>query len=296
MKRLLLLALLLALRSAPLTAASPMEDAASSVNRLGFQLLPRLGPARENVVLSPYSIQAAFALAYAGADGATREELRQVLGYPESDADLALGLPALQRALEGLVTNSVDRAAAQRKYGVAMEPLTLTIAHRLFGQAGYPFRPAFLSLTRDVFGAPFETVDFHRFPDRARRHINDWVADRTRQRIRDLIPADGVDRETRLVLVNALHFKSGWREPFSAGETQPRPFHLRGGEPAAVATLHRRGSYRFIQQAGQAAVFLPFATPELECVIVRPDAQDGLAPVEAGLSAATWKELEAAAA
>lgn len=295
MKRLLLLAAVLALGCTPLAAASPMEDTAAAVNRLGLQLLARLGPARENAVLSPYSIQAAFALAYAGADGATRDEMRQVLGYPESDADLALGLPALQRRLEGLVTNSVERVAEQRKYGVSQEPLTLTIANRLFGQGGYPFRPAFLSLTREAFGAPFETLDFRRFPDRARRHINDWVADRTRQRIRDLIPANGVDRETRLVLVNALHFKSGWAEPFSARETQPRPFHARGGEPVEVATLHRRGTYRFVQQAGHAAVFLPFATPELECVILRPDARDGLGPVEAGLPADTWRELGAAA-
>lgn len=290
------LGILLVFMSLNLRAATPLETATTSIHQLGLQLLARLGPADENTVLSPYSIQAAFVLAYAGADGATRDEMRTVLGYPESDADLTNGLPALQRVLETLVTNSVQRVAEMEKLGAKMEPLTLSVANRLFGQTGYPFRPAYVGLTRDVFRAPFEALDFHKSPDRARQHINAWVADKTRRRILDLIPPDGVNRDTRLALVNAIHFKSGWQEPFSARETKPRPFHVKGGEAAVpVASLHRQDRFGFSQRTGYAVAVLPFATPELQFLVIRPDAKDGLAQVEAGLTPAVLQELAGAA-
>lgn len=291
MKIRLLPATLLAAMSLSLGAASPLENATTSINQLGLQLLSRLGAVDQNAVLSPYSIQAAFVLAYAGAEGVTREEMRRVLGYPESDADLTNGLPVLQRTLEGLVSQSVQRAAEAEKYGGKSEPLTLSVANRLFGQDGYPFRPGYLDLTRDAFGAPFEPLDFQRSADKARRHINDWVAEKTRNRIQDLIPPDGVNRDTRLALVNAIHFKSPWLEPFVARETKPRPFHVRGGEAVSVPTLRRQASFRYAQRAGYSVAALPFGTPDLQFLVIRPEARDGLAQVAAGLTAAELVEL-----
>jgi serpin B len=61
---------------------------------------------------------------------------------------------------------------------------------------------------RDTYGAPFQPMDFIRNASSARLEINAWVEDQTRQRIRELIPLDGIDRETRLVLVNAIYLKA----------------------------------------------------------------------------------------
>ena len=42
-----------------------------------------------NPVLSPYSLENALALAWAGADGATREEMARVMHLPGDDPSLA---------------------------------------------------------------------------------------------------------------------------------------------------------------------------------------------------------------
>ena len=48
----------------------------------------------------------------------------------------------------------------------------------------------------------------------ARARINDWIARQTEDRIRDLIPENGLDGSTCLVLVNALYLKGDWESPF----------------------------------------------------------------------------------
>ena len=74
------------------------------------------------------------------------------------------------------------------------------MANRLFGQQGYDFRPAYLTLLRETFGAPLEILDFVKNPAAASKDINAWVKKQTRERIRNLIPADALNKETRLVL------------------------------------------------------------------------------------------------
>ena len=97
------------------------------------------------------------------------------------------------------------------------------MANRLFGQQGYDFRPAYLTLLRETFGAPLETLDFVKNPAAAAQHINAWVKKQTRERIRNLIPADALNKETRLVLANAIYLKAPWAKEFNENATQAGP-------------------------------------------------------------------------
>ena len=49
--------------------------ATKAINSLGLELLGRTGKPDQNALLSPYSIQSALAMTYAGADGVTRKEM-----------------------------------------------------------------------------------------------------------------------------------------------------------------------------------------------------------------------------
>ncbi len=49
-------------------------------------------------------------------------------------------------------------------------------------------------------------MDFQRDPEDARASINDWVADETKERIRDILPGGAITPLIRLVLANAIHF------------------------------------------------------------------------------------------
>jgi serpin B len=217
--------------------AADSNTAATAINALGLDLLPKVGRSNDNVLLSPYSIQSTLAMTYAGADGATRTEMMRVLHFPQDDAELNRSFAAVRSALDDLAARSAKQAAESRRYGMTNDPIALVTANRLFGQAGFDFRAPFLAVLKDSYGAPLASLDFRKDATGAAKQINDWVATQTRERIRNLIPAGALNDMTRLVLVNAVYLKAPWLHEFDAGNTKPRPFHIGGGKVENVPTM-----------------------------------------------------------
>ena len=71
--------------------------------------------------------------------------------------------------------------------------MVLDVANRLFGEQHYAFRPEFLDLLKTNFNAPFEPMDFRNNSAGATKTINDWVAQKTRDRIQNLVPDRSVE-------------------------------------------------------------------------------------------------------
>lgn len=281
LKTLLLASLLPA--SCPMAIVSAAESptiAATAGNALGLELLIKGTQPDANALLSPYSIQSALAMTYAGAAGDTRAEMARVLHYPEDEAALHASFAALRTRLDEMVQAAARRS---RPEGVG-EPLTLNVANRLFGQLDYDFRPAFLALTADTYGAPFQPLDFETDPNAARQDINGWVGEQTKERIRDLIPPSGITKDTRLVLVNAIHLKAPWATPFEEWATKPEPFHLPGGEAVAVPTMRTQSRLGHRREDGFTVVTVPYAGGGLQLLLLLPDAVDGMAELTAKLT------------
>jgi serpin B len=191
-----------------------------AVNQLGLDLLRAQASAgdRGNLLLSPYSIEAALAMAYTGADGRTREEMQRVLYLPQDDAAVLDGFSALAKELRDLQSESRRRAEEARRCGGSEEPIEINIANRLFAQRGFAFRPAFTTALRDQFRAPLEELDFKHAAEPARVTINAWVASETREKIRELVPAGAIDAYTRAVLANAIYLRAAWEHAFKPAD------------------------------------------------------------------------------
>ena len=271
-------------------AAADTDAAAGAINHLGLDLHRRLAKPGENLCLSPYSIQSALAMTFAGADGATRDEMARVLHYPKGDA-IHSSFTALNRGLADAITKSTAIAAQGKRNGGPAEPITLNVANRLFGQSGYEFRAPFTSLLKEKYGAPMEQIDFRKSPESARRHINDWVEGQTHKRIRDLLAKNVIKDDTRLVLVNAVYFKAPWATEFRSEATKPEPFHIRGGDAKPVPTMTRQSHYGFAQRKGFRAVSVPYSGHNLRFLILVPDDVNGLPSVEKALTAETLTGL-----
>lgn len=264
-------------------AASP-EAAAQAVNALGLDLMATGTAANRNALLSPYSIQTALAMTYAGAAGDTRSEMARVLHYPADEAVLHQAFGAMAQALDEVAKTTAQQAENARKFGGAAEPVVLTVANRLFGQQGYEFRQPFLELVKGSYGAPLQAMDFVANAEQQRLAINAWVEEQTRQRIRDLIPAAGLNRETRLVLVNAIYMKAPWSEPFRDNSTQPQPFAVNGAAAQKVPTMHRLGNMGYAKRDSYQVITVPYTGGGLHLLVLLPDAKDGLAALEAKLT------------
>jgi len=258
--------------------------AAESINALGIDLL-REGTARsEDALLSPYSLQTALAMAYAGSDGDTRREMAAALYYPVDEAALHGSIASLRQALDQLAQDTAKRAAEAKKFGGPTDPVELTTANRLFGQQGYDFREEFLDLLANTYAAPLQLVDYIHNASGARIMINDWVEDRTHARIHDLLPPNALDDLTRLVLVNAVYLKAPWQNEFSKRSTEPRAFELRTGQTVEVSTMLNRSHYGYRKDEGFQAITVPYSGGQLHCLILLPDEPDDLPSLEAKLT------------
>lgn len=250
--------------SAPLDAQRAMATAS---NQLGVDLYRRLATGAGNLALSPASVAVAFGMTAAGARAETLEQMRAVLHHtlPAAEAHAALG-------------------ALSQRWNRASDGFTLAAANRLFGNARTPFEEPFLALTRDRYGAPLERVDYAQ-PEPARARINQWVAQQTRDKIVDLLPAGSIDPLTRLVLVNALYLDARWAFPFEPERTRPGAFRAPAGE-AQVPMMHATRSLSFSEGAGVKVLEMPYRGGDFVMDVILPDAPDGLAALEARLSAA----------
>ena len=284
MKRLLILHVFGALSATMMQGATNFDVAAKATNELGVALHRQLATGDENLCISPYSIESALAMTFAGADGETRTEMARVL-HLTNDGTVPASFAALQHSLEEMSLKTAELVKQSKKFGGPSEPITLNIANRLFAQKGYAFRDAYLSLVKQNFGGAFEPLDFIANPAVATQRINKWVADQTHDRIRDLIPGGVLDKTTRLVLANALYLKAPWASEFSENATQREPFFVPGGAPLDVPMMQKRSDhFGYARREGFTVVSLPYAGNDLQFLVLFPDDVNGLHPLESKLT------------
>jgi serpin B len=169
------------------THGASFSPAAIATNEFGIDLYRKIAHGEKNVCLSPYSISCALAMTLDGADGETRREMARVLHLdPKVQCDSSFA--ALQASLGEMGPKTARIAGESKQNGGPSEPITIAVANRLFARAGYEFRTQFFAEVKENFGAAPEIVDFAKDASAATRKINDWVAQQTRDRIRDLIP------------------------------------------------------------------------------------------------------------
>jgi serpin B len=285
MKRLLILQLFGALVVAMAHGATNFDLAAKATNEFAVDLHRQLAIDSKNLCISPFSIENALGMTFAGADGDTRFEMARVLHFPSDASAVAASFGSLQNSLEEMSAKTAELVKKSREFGGPSEPITLNIANRLFAQKDYEFRQNFLSLVKQNYGAAFEPLDFVADPRATTQHINKWVADETHDKIRDLIPENALNKLTRLVLANALYLKAPWADPFSEKTTQPEPFHVRGGAPVNVPMMRKTARFGYAKREGFTTVSLPYVGGDLQFVVLLPDEANGLHALESKLTA-----------
>jgi serpin B len=261
----------------PPNVEPPPQDAvtklAHSSNAFGFDLYARLRTEAGNLTVSPASLTTALGMTWGGAKGDTAAQMKKVLHLEGRTTEVMETSGKLAQSL----SNS-DRAIRFR------------IANRLFGEKTYQFESSYLDATKAAYGAPLEGLDFKKGSERARVHINGWVEQQTEKRIQNLIPPKGIDRDTRLVLVNAIYFLGDWDEPFQKPATRSEPFFATKTTPVNVPTMHATQHYRFVEQKELKAIELPYQKGDMSMLIVAPTAVDGIGQLEQSLDA---KKLDA---
>jgi serpin B len=127
--------------------------------------------------------------------------------------------------------------------------------------------------------------DFVTAFEQARQTINAWVSDQTSDKINDLLPTGALDASTRMVLVNAIHLKFPWLNPFDASATMPGAFSRADGTTVMPSFMNQVTTLPFADDGQAQIVSLPLSNGQVSVLIALPHPGVALAAYEAALTA-----------
>ncbi|GBM96516.1 Serpin B4 [Araneus ventricosus] len=243
---------------------------AEANNYLGLNLYKLLSEEKANVFFSPFSLSAAFAMLFYGAEKETAEEMRNVLGYKIANIKDKELKSSYQKLLD-----EVEKSP---------DSYTLTTANSVVSQSKFPVRKEYKSLLNDFFKAYLWEVDFAREIEKSIQLINEWVSAKTQKMIPKLL--EDLDSGTVMVLLNAVYFKGFWLNQFSKEKTTLEKFNIRGEKKnyKKVEMMHIKERFPFSERESYKALQLPYKGGDISMLILLPNLANGLKDLESSLS------------
>jgi len=228
--------------------------AARAINDFAFDLYKELATEGGNIFFSPYSISAALTMTFAGAREETANEMASTLRFAGNEAEIHASVKSIQDRFDAISDD----------LGI------LDIANRLWLNSGNELLPDFKRIVERYYGAGFSSVDFSREPDNARLTINNWVAQETRDKIKDILSPGSITTLTRLVLTNAIYFNANWEHQFDIRDTRHLPFFSRLNESKLTPMMTRTDSYFYGENDEMQWIKMPYKIPNISMVVLLP--------------------------
>ncbi len=241
---------------APATLSATIDGNTSAA----LDLYAGLREGDENLFFSPHSIISVMGLSLGGAGGTTRTELEATLRVTTA-ADFHRSMNHLDRAL-------ASRGRSSR--GANGEPFALTVLNQPFVDPALTLEPAYLELLAQEYGADARQLELVERPADSLRQINEWVSTATRQRLPALLESSDLTPLSRMVMINAMYFSSGWATNFEESSTAQQTFFGLPGAAQVQMMRSRRLSARELETAELQAVELDYSGGELSMVIIMP--------------------------
>ena len=236
------------------------EEFARGGSQFTVELFKKLaaGNVKENIVFSPFSIQTCLALAFAGAEGETADEIATAMKF---------------------VSNSPPEVESTFQYVLEKYKNSelLKIANKVYVQEGKTLKAEYATATKEHYHAEAEELNFAENVAAAQA-INSWVEDQTAGKITDLVSADCFDGLTRLVLLNALHFKGDWETKFDEAATEEDDFWIAEEESVKVKYMNQKAKFGFgyFEELDCQALEMPYKDSDLSMFVLLPNERTGL--------------------
>lgn len=210
-------------------------------NEFACKLYGKLKNGSSNIFFSPFSISTVLAMAYEGARGQTAEEMRSVLGFPDDSV--------MRRSAFARIYNQLNAKDTICK---------LSAASALWTQKGHQFLSSYLDVTSRYYSGRATDLDFRHSPEESRLTIDQWAAEQTRGKIKDLLSDVAINTMTRLVLTNAVYFAGRWANQFDKQHTKDADFRVRPDSSVKVPMMVQTSTFPYAEVNGLRILELPY--------------------------------------
>ena len=234
-----------------------------------FKNLDSANAGTANLFASPLSVSFALGMTSNGAAGSTLDAFKNTLNFAGLTQDQVNGY------YNNLITNLPQ-----------LDPnTTLNIANSIWYRQTFPVEPQFLQTDSSYFHASVKALDFN--DPASVGTINSWVNSKTDGKIPTII--NSISADEVMFLINAIYFKSTWKEKFDPSNTQNRAFYLADGSQVSTSFMSGAVDFNFYNDATASVFELPYSNSKYSMVIVLPPTGTSVHTVAAGLDAAKWQ-------
>ena len=87
-------------------------------------------------------------------------------------------------------------------------------------------------------------VDFSN-PDKVRNEINNWVLEKTKKKIKNLLPSGSLSSTNKVALVNAAYFKGNWASKFKSEDTKRDNFYVKRDVIRNTEFMKQKGKFNY---------------------------------------------------
>lgn len=224
----------------------------------------------ENLIISPLSAANTLALLTQATNGLTHDEIRNALHLD--------------------VNNTVIANQFQELYSeITEDNYTLTTANQIYVQPTCEIDRNFQQIINTKFMSGVENLDFGHRNDSA--WINQIIRKTATKTVHILVQPNMPNKETQMILKNAIHFDNNWLFPFEKECTHRGAFFISENETVEVEymcikTRNVYGpthNYCYLHDLDASAVEVYFGNTQFSLVIVLPNSRTGLMNLEAKL-------------
>jgi serine protease inhibitor len=224
----------------------------------------------ENIMISPLSVSYALGMTYNGAAGATLEAFNNVLHFSD------LTNQEVNETYKDLMNQLVHLD----------DDVLFSIANSIWYREGANVLEEFIATNQEYFDAAVRELDFS--DPKSVDIINDWIADKTNDKIKDML--DYIPSDAYMYLVNAIYFNATWKYEFDKDDTYSGTFYKEDETTSQADFMKINGDFNYTSHTGYSAVELPYGDSTFSMVALLPAEGSTVSELIAMLDRDTWNE------
>ncbi|WP_319502009.1 serpin family protein [uncultured Draconibacterium sp.] len=241
-------------------------------NEFGLELFQKVYAGEEeadNIMVSPLSVSLALAMTYNGANGETKTAMEETL------------------KVYGLTPDEINESYATLVAALkSLDPkVILEIANAIYYREGFPVEQDFVTTNQNYYDAEVDALNFG--SPQAVNTINDWVVDKTHDKIDKII--DNISGDHVMFLLNAIYFKGIWQSEFDEDDTEDLPFYLQNGSTIQVPTMQKTESLPYYSNNVFRAIKLAYGAGNYNMFVFLPQEENSLENIVNELGVDSWK-------
>ena len=227
---------------------------------------------KTDYIVSPLSMQFLLGMILDGARGETANEICKVLGY------------------------GAGEVAAVNEYCLSMlqqlpsldKKTKLTIANAIFVDDGWPLLDTYKTDVAKYYEAAVSNLDFAD-ENGSLKAINGWCSDHTNGLVPKVL--DEVSTDMLAYLLNAMYFKSQWKEKFQKSATSEETFTDEAGTRVKVKMMKQEEDFNYTENDLFKMVRLPYGNGAFSMFALLPKSGCKVADVCAYLKKVDWDDF-----